>query len=705
MSMVPYGTFFPELPLAVPTLYLERNTGGIPKGKYRFFDLYCNEKGCDCRRVMLMVANDKDKQVACISMGFDLNAEMAGPYLDILNKQSEYAEELMEAFVSLINDDADTIETYQQHYCEVRTKVEGKKYKGKPFPKFGSYKRSATTESAISAKSSKNASRSGDNIKSLAERQLKQLTRTNSYKNRKLEDDLRRYILSHDTFAIEIAELLVGLCDTADNDNRLESAIQLLATTLEILRVEMERGRAGSVQKMERLQSTLAQKIYVECGDDLLCPSVSNVFMQSRVELLPVLNSANSQRLMLNSHRSGGSDILPENALNEMFNEIEEMAGDSPFEALTCLMQFLGMGDTDLQEAFSKEMMGAKKNIVRDTGALMILHPSPEIRVAVSRLLADDPSNITPQTLTRLVIIRNWFDAKICKNIDKAVTKARKARIECAPLPKPLKGTLYSSVVDGAFAQGFHTIVPDGKGYVSYGVLVKKGVGVADAFVIPLRGKKDLNEFVNILKQEGAFLESSPEYFDQRICHALAEGASLGNAPNFWLAKVAEMLGKDQWKGIPFDGAKERGRMRAELEQNFPKLLSDKECTKALEDSMYWHDKFRFIDSWFEDDAEVDSVIESALKKVPDEAFAVDAIFDYIIDKRRDIWLERITLNALWLKSCLKSPLQWHQMFHIAEAVADEHIDLADIPLMENVAIRSLIAYKDRKSDDIYSST
>jgi hypothetical protein len=402
---------------------------------------------------------------------------------------------------------------------------------------------------------------------------------------------------------------------------------------------------------MERLQNTLAQKIYVECGYTNLCAAVSHVLLQSRVELLPVLHDANSQRLLLDAHSTGLRDSPPEEIMDGLFKSIEEMGVNSPFEALENLLQLLALGDPEMQISLCGEMLHADSQLVRDAAALMILHPMPAVRQGVSGLLAADSANITPETLRRLIITRNWFPEDMRNTIDQAVTNARRARVACAPLPKLPDAIIYASPVDGAFAQAFQIVVPHGKGHVSCSVLLKQGAGVADAFVISLPTRKTLKDFLDTMKQEGAFIESSPEYLDQRVCHGLAEGAALDKAPNFWLAHVAEVLGKDQWKAVTFDARSELARMRAELERKAPELLADKSRRKALRDSAEWCDEHHFADSWFEDDAEVDKVIAVALKKkritMDTEWSAVQTIIKSILEKRRKTWIERLTLNAL----------------------------------------------------------
>jgi hypothetical protein len=143
--------------------------------------------------------------------------------------------------------------------------------------------------------------------------------------------------------------------------------------------------------------------------------------------------------------------------------------------------------------------------------------------------------------------------------------------------------------------------------------------------------------------------------------------------------------------------------MRATLAFGTSGLQADKSRKKALQDSVDWCQELSFTFSWFEDDADVDKVIAGVMKKNRKghgEWPAVHAIIDNILEKRRGIWLERLILCTLWLKSSPKPPLPWHQMFYLAEAVADQSIPLTEIPLMESVAVQSLGAYLERLKDE-----
>ena len=144
--MEPYPQIFPDSDDAVLTLKLDRKSGRIPKGDYSFVECYCTDPQCDCRRVTLAVINEKTKQKALISLGFDQEGPLAGPFLDPSHRQSAYADELLVLFVMILNDDRDWLSRMYRHYRAVRKKVDGKTYRGKAFPKPGQFVYQAETD-------------------------------------------------------------------------------------------------------------------------------------------------------------------------------------------------------------------------------------------------------------------------------------------------------------------------------------------------------------------------------------------------------------------------------------------------------------------------------------------------------------------------------------------------------------------------------
>ena len=96
--------------------------GELPVGSYGLLEFYCPDPKCNCRRVMLNVVEEKspDKILAAISYGFDREEEDAGPFLDPLNPQTQFAEELLRLVQSVILSDPRYIARLEHHYHMVK---------------------------------------------------------------------------------------------------------------------------------------------------------------------------------------------------------------------------------------------------------------------------------------------------------------------------------------------------------------------------------------------------------------------------------------------------------------------------------------------------------------------------------------------------------------------------------------------------------
>jgi hypothetical protein len=98
---------------------------GIPTGEYGFIESYCTDPTCDCKRVLLFVTEKHRGVVATISFGFDpavrfpMNLDPPNPFLDPLNPQSPYAEEILALFKEIALDD-EYEERLERHYRMVK---------------------------------------------------------------------------------------------------------------------------------------------------------------------------------------------------------------------------------------------------------------------------------------------------------------------------------------------------------------------------------------------------------------------------------------------------------------------------------------------------------------------------------------------------------------------------------------------------------
>ena len=121
--LVPFAQVEPDLAekeTRTASLFEPRN--GIPAGTYWLFESYCPDPDCDCRRVMLNVAEKRRPThfLASIGYGFDREAEDAGPYLDPLNEQCPYAGALMRLVEEVALSDPRYVARFERHYDLVR---------------------------------------------------------------------------------------------------------------------------------------------------------------------------------------------------------------------------------------------------------------------------------------------------------------------------------------------------------------------------------------------------------------------------------------------------------------------------------------------------------------------------------------------------------------------------------------------------------
>jgi hypothetical protein len=112
--------------------------GDLPEGEYGFLEFYCDEPGCDCRRVMIQVwrpETGRGKVWATIGYGWESPdfyrnwsragcdpIEMKGPSLDPLNPQTQYSAALLDLF-RLVLESGEYVERLKRHYRMFRDSV------------------------------------------------------------------------------------------------------------------------------------------------------------------------------------------------------------------------------------------------------------------------------------------------------------------------------------------------------------------------------------------------------------------------------------------------------------------------------------------------------------------------------------------------------------------------------------------------------
>ncbi len=131
MPMAPFFMKFPELAAYETRTIIVWGRNDLPDGEYGLLEFYCDEKACDCRRVIFNVVEAKrpEKVLATINYGWEsakfygkwgrspgLAKENNGPFLDPLNRQTQYAPALLRLFEEHILPDSAYIKRLKRHY-------------------------------------------------------------------------------------------------------------------------------------------------------------------------------------------------------------------------------------------------------------------------------------------------------------------------------------------------------------------------------------------------------------------------------------------------------------------------------------------------------------------------------------------------------------------------------------------------------------
>jgi hypothetical protein len=142
MPFVPFHDYFPELAEQETRsiTVLPNSDLGLPAGEYGFMEMYCDEPGCDCRRVFFYVVCSFRKGVqAVVAWGWEdldfyrrwfkygdpaLAVDLKGPILNWGSSATELAPALLALVRNVLLKDAEYVERIKRHYTMFREKID-----------------------------------------------------------------------------------------------------------------------------------------------------------------------------------------------------------------------------------------------------------------------------------------------------------------------------------------------------------------------------------------------------------------------------------------------------------------------------------------------------------------------------------------------------------------------------------------------------
>jgi hypothetical protein len=325
------------------------------------------------------------------------------------------------------------------------------------------------------------------------------------------------------------------------------------------------------------------------------------------------------------------------------------------------------------------EQIRSTNAALREAAILYLLDGEPTLRRAVASELQARAASLSPESLRRLIGIRNWCPEKERPALDAIIRAVRAKGIDCAAWPQGGAGTIYASSIDGSGAQGFLIVSPVARKVQISSVLLKSGV--RDAWSAPPASKREVQSTLALATTETSMRPVSRKYFDRILRHHLQVGLGAGTLPPAGLLQVAETIGHADWQPELLDWRSALAAMLAELPAA---MMTPQAVSALLHTSADWADFDEIAESWFEDDEHVARIVADGRQG----AQSVDRVLAEILAPRREKWAAYFLGTALWLREAPEdSP--WRGFVILAQALASGH-DLADISVMWVIAARTV---------------
>jgi len=360
--------------------------------------------------------------------------------------------------------------------------------------------------------------------------------------------------------------------------------------------------------------------------------------------------------------------------------EIVAQSNEDPFairDTLFSTLQFAG----GLAANLIGVLLRAPQPSMKDGAALGVLDRDPEVRSAAATALVQAADAITPSTLRRLIAIRRWLPEPERPHIDQAVRGARLAGVQCAQwMPCVRVAEIRAAAPDGAFAQMAMIVSDAESGHQLSALLFKRGSGIADAWTSEPQSMREIKEILD--EQSGIYLlRVSRRYLDAMVGYYLNDGLKHAAPPPPRLLAAAELLQAPHWQPGGF-GWRD---ILAELIAEVPEHQQTPASVQAIiAGSAKWGMRQQWATSW----AEAGQEVEDLISRFGGRSLKIlrETIIDRILEKRRDVWAERFTLTALWMKEApRRAAMPWENFAIVAQKMT-EGIALHKLPLMHRIA-------------------
>jgi hypothetical protein len=472
------------------------------------------------------------------------------------------------------------------------------------------------------------------------------------------------------------------------NDVLVEAFAFMIGQALDTLRFAVER---NYVEAIEAVAATRA-RVLALARDGKLKPDTLLLMLRQFVvakldlgeELQAVMANPTEHRSVAASPGKGDVDRF-------LADLAEEHDGD-PFGFQARLAEDASAFPESRRAGIAAAVLAAPDPTLREAAVGWLLDAGATTRRDVATLLqqAAAAGLLSGTMLRRMITLRNWVPDRDRPALDAAIRACRQKGVECAASRAAEVKDVVASSVDGSGAQSVFILIKEGRKHAVASLLVKQGIGVRDAWVRSALTKSEADMFLSRVKSELDVYDSDLDFARLALGHFLAVNRTSGATPPFGLVDFVERTGL---AAVNPDAVSVEALV-ARLADDIPaRRMTAAAVAKSIKRSVGWDADFTFLDTWFEDDGALDTLLDG--KRLSAKRRAALVLEEYL-PTRRARWAEILAWTALTLRHDEAMEDRWIDVALVARELLSDR-PLADIPLMTFIATMTVEVWNARQ--------
>lgn len=445
-----------------------------------------------------------------------------------------------------------------------------------------------------------------------------------------------------------IADSLVGAVTAGKRDEPLILAYHMmLGLQIEFVRYRQDRGWDWAEEMldayMEKLIALAQDPAFPRDDWFLMCTALT----QARVPIPESVQIGLAEAGFKVEEHDGPPEQMME-TLRGFMDELAKMV-TTPFEVIHSLQNAGAMLPAMLRAFMATELALSPHPVLRNSVPIMLLDDEESVRRGAAAALEQTahPETMSPDSLRRAIVLRNWIPAADRPAVDSAIRKGRISGVEIGIWPAPVADLeFHASAIDGSGAQSILVVNRTAKQGFFGGVLLRHGVGVMDAWADTELSRSKINKLLREAQMAAPHNRVNKGYVDMMVQHAIGTAVEQDGVPPGLLLEMAEFVGGNEWRDRRLD-------IKAEAERIFEALDPSDRTPAGIEaglaHGLAWMSHDEVFSSWFEDGPQV----QQALAKLPrtDQPGMVSVVMQDILPGNREIWTERFLMMALWAEA------------------------------------------------------